>query len=127
MNMRDKKNRVYLVLPATAVWLAAFLLSVPAASQNPASAQITIPVISEQSSPVVPMTPVAQDGHRGVGLLRKPPGPGPFPAVVMIHGNVVTRPAESLSRYALTAATPSRFLAAGYVVAVITYRSQDID
>src|SRR5262249_557161 len=52
---------------------------------------------------------------------------GPFPAVVLIHGGLTTLPSERLHEYALTSALPSRFLAAGYVVATITYRSRDID
>jgi dipeptidyl aminopeptidase/acylaminoacyl peptidase len=73
------------------------------------------------------IAPVASDGHRGQGVVRKPPGPGPFPAVVWIHGGLVTRPLGVLRNLALNQANPSRFLAAGYVVAVITYRSRDHD
>jgi acetyl esterase/lipase len=58
--------------------------------------------------------------------LRKPPGAGPFPAVVIIHGGLVTLPLEQLRELALSV-QPSRFLAAGYVVVVITYRSRDDD
>ena len=45
----------------------------------------------------------------------------------MIHGGLVTRSEEELKRYTLDVAYPSRFLAAGYAVAVITYRSRDDD
>jgi len=84
-------------------------------------------VVSEATSPLEPIAPVAQDGHRGEGFLRKPPGAGPFPAVVWIHGGLTTLPTERLKEYALHRPPPSRFLAAGYVVAVITYRSRDDD
>jgi dipeptidyl aminopeptidase/acylaminoacyl peptidase len=47
--------------------------------------------------------------------------------VVWIHGGLVTQPLGRLRNLALNQANPSRFLAAGYVVAVITYRSRDHD
>jgi dienelactone hydrolase len=102
------------------------LLELSAASQDAASAPITIPTISAENSPLEPIGPVAEDGYRGMGFLRKPPGNGPFPAVVLIHGGLGTLPNEVLARNALTAA-PSRFLASGYVVVVITYRSRNAD
>jgi dipeptidyl aminopeptidase/acylaminoacyl peptidase len=86
-----------------------------------------LPVISELVSPVESIAPIARDGHIGVAVLRKPPASGPFPAVILIHGGLVSRPPEFLRQYALTAPPPSVFLAAGYVVGVITYRSRDDD
>ncbi|MBC7927300.1 MAG: hypothetical protein H7039_16750, partial [Bryobacteraceae bacterium] len=88
---------------------------------------ISRPAISAQISPLEPIAPAARDGYRGKGFIRKPPGVGPFPVVVMIHGGLVARPEEELKRYALDVAHPSRFLAAGYAVAVITFRSWDDD
>lgn len=52
----------------------------------------TFPVVSEDACPLEPFAPVAQDGFRGQGILRKPPGNGPFPAVLWIHGDMVTFP-----------------------------------
>ena len=89
--------------------------------------QITRPEISEDACPLEPIAPVARDGHRGQGMLRKPPGAGPFPAILWIHGGLVTVPAEQLRATALNMITPSRFLAAGYVVPILTYRSRDHD
>src|SRR6266487_1227545 len=100
------------------------------AGQAPAQVsaeQITRPVISEDTCPLELIEPVARDGHRGMGFLRKPPGAGPFPAMIWIHGGMVTRPPEMLKEHALNGPNPSRFLAAGYVVAFITYRSRDHD
>jgi acetyl esterase/lipase len=113
---------------ATAAGVAAFLfLMLLAAALARAGEPITRPVVSEEACPLVAIAPVARDGHRGQGFLRKPPGAGPFPAVVWIHGGLRTVPADALKNMALTSANPSRFLAAGYVVAVITYRSRDHD
>jgi dipeptidyl aminopeptidase/acylaminoacyl peptidase len=103
--------------------LAAAGLARVARSQD----QVTRPVVSEDACPLEPIAPVARDGHRGQGFLRKPPGPGPFPVIFWIHGGLVTVPAEKLRANALTMITPSRFLAAGYVIPAITYRSRDHD
>lgn len=100
------------------------------AGQTPAhvsATQISRPVISEDACPFQQITPVARDGHRGVGFVRKPPGAGPFPAMIWIHGGLVTRLPELLKEHALNGPNPSRFLEAGYVVAFITYRSRDLD
>src|SRR5262245_40481403 len=101
------------------------LLLVPAALVR-AQEQITRPIVSEEACPFVPIAPVARDGYRGQGVLRKPPGVGPYPAVVWIHGGLTTRPVQELQMYA-RGPNPSRFLAAGYVVIVPTYRSRDVD
>jgi dipeptidyl aminopeptidase/acylaminoacyl peptidase len=82
--------------------------------------RITRPIVSEEGCPLEPIQNVQ-------GFLRKPPGKGPFPAIVWIHGGLVTIPLDSLRDLALNKANPSRFLAAGYVVAIPTYRSRDHD
>jgi hypothetical protein len=41
---------------------------------------VTRPVVSEKACPLETITPVAADGHRGLAVLRKPPGPGRFPS-----------------------------------------------
>lgn len=92
----------------------------------PTSSPTTRPVIPEAVSPVEPIHPIAKDGHRGEGFLRKPPGEGPFPAAILIHGGLHRRPTDELRAYTLST-HPSRFLAAGYVTVVITYRSRDVD
>ena len=89
--------------------------------------QVTQPVLSETDCPLELITPTASDGHRGLGVLRKPPGRGPFPAIIYLHGGITTVPIATLRRTAKDGANPSRFLAAGYVVVVPTYRSRDVD
>ena len=96
------------------------------AQQAQARAPITSPTVSEAVAPLEPIAPTARDGTRGEGFLRKPPGPGPFPAVVLIHGGITRQPTARLREYAL-GSWSSRFLAAGYVIAAITYRSRDVD
>jgi acetyl esterase/lipase len=85
------------------------------------------PVVSETDVPVEIINPVAHDGYRGLGVLRKPPGKGPFPVLIYLHGGITTVPLASLRGTATRGANLSRLLAAGYVVVVPTYRSRDID
>ena len=120
--MRDSIRSSVLAL-ACLVGVATPLLT---AQQLPGAEAITRPLVSEESAPLEAIAPTASDGTRGEGFLRKPPGPGPFPAVVLIHGGIVRWPSQQLRDYAL-GTWPSRFLAAGYVVATITYRSRDVD
>ena len=123
--MRQQIPVTFAVL--TAISPAAWVLPTPqAVAQTRATQSITRPVISEDASPLEAIAPVAKDGHRGTGLLRRPPGTGPFPVLLWIHGGLTTQPETRLREYALSP-NPSRFLAAGYVVAVITYRSRDED
>src|SRR5687768_8711838 len=48
--------------------------------------KVSLPFISETAIPLERMTPVASDDHAGLAFLRKPPGDGPFPAVILVHG-----------------------------------------
>src|SRR5262245_14521825 len=63
----------------------------------------TRPVISEEVAPLEAIAPTARDGHKGIGFQRKPPGKGPFPAVVLIHGGSRGIPAERVKSIALGA------------------------
>jgi dienelactone hydrolase len=84
----------------------------------------TRPSISEDVSPLQAIAPIADHGHVTQAYLRKPPGDGPFPAVVLIHGGLRQLPPGAL-RDAALGIYPSRFLESGYVVVFTTYRSRD--
>lgn len=101
-------------------------LALVSARLVPAQEPVTRPVVSEETCPLESIAAVSKDGHRGEGLLRKPPGAGPFPAVVCLHGGLTRQSSRELLQLARSI-TPSRFLAAGYVTAVPTYRSRDDD
>jgi dipeptidyl aminopeptidase/acylaminoacyl peptidase len=88
---------------------------------------VSRPEIAESVSPLEVVAPIARDGHQGLALLRKPPGTGRLPAVLIIHPGMTVFPQSTLTEYMLRAAPPSRFLAAGYVVVLTTYRSRDVD
>jgi acetyl esterase/lipase len=99
------------------------------ASASLARAQepITRPVVSEEACPAETIAPVARDGYRGRAVLRKPPGAGQFPAILWIHPGLLSSPQAALLNISRRSANPSRFLAAGYVVTLPTYRSRDDD
>ena len=121
--MQDKRPMVALAVALAGCLTTSVVTPFGALAQT---SQITRPAVSESASALQPIAPMARDGYRGQGILRKPPGDGPFPAVVVIHPGLETWPAELL-RQVSTGALPSRFLAAGYVVATMTYRSRDVD
>jgi dipeptidyl aminopeptidase/acylaminoacyl peptidase len=121
--MQDTKH----ALTLSAVLFASLTASVLTPRAVAQTAQVTKASVSESASPLQSIAPVARDGHRGYGVLRKPPGDGPFPALVVIHPGLTEWPPELLRQYVVAAALPSRFLAGGYVVATMTYRSRDVD
>jgi hypothetical protein len=94
--------------------------------QSQTAPAVTRPVIAEQVSPVEQISPVARDGYAGTAFVRRPPGAGPFPAVVIIHPGLTAWSMDALRALA-NGTQASRFLAAGYVVAATTYRSRDAD
>jgi hypothetical protein len=42
-----------------------------------------VPTISQEVAPLEAIVPVAKDGHKGEAYVRKPPGKGSFPAVLI--------------------------------------------
>lgn len=87
---------------------------------------ITRPVISEQACPVEDISVIARDGEMAVAAVRKPPGKGPFPIVIYIHGGLMPRPLQ-LKEQSLNGPTHVRFLAAGYVLVIATFRNRHKD
>src|SRR5262245_54923732 len=101
------------MLAVLAACVTTSVLTTPRAAGAAQGELIPRPAVSEKASPLEPIAPMARDGYRGRAFLRKPPGEGPFPAVVLIHGGLRTVSSERLREYVLTSALPSRFLAAG--------------
>jgi len=104
--------------------LTAVLLPFGTSAQSRGTAR---QLFSAEAVPLQGIAPVAKDGHRGRGYLRKPREGARFPAVLIIHPGNRELPDASLKDYVLNSPVPSAFLAAGYVIAVTTYRSRDID
>jgi dipeptidyl aminopeptidase/acylaminoacyl peptidase len=103
------------------------LNGIAASALSGANAPVMQPVVSEAACPLEKIEPVASDGYRGLGVLRKPPGDGPFPAIIWLHAGITTVPLSRLEFTARNLANPARFLAAGYVLVASTYRSRDAD
>lgn len=97
------------------------------ASLVTAQAPLTRPLISEQVSTVAEISIQAQDGYDVIGVVRTPPGSGPFPAVVVVHGGLDTVSLIVLRDQVLNNPTTTRFLAAGYVTMIPTFRSLAAD
>jgi dienelactone hydrolase len=85
-------------------------------------------VVSEVESPVEMKYIKAKDGLYIAAAIRKPKGPGPFPAVIMFHGAPGGRGMDQLvgwSRGDTGGPVWERFLQEGFVVAVADYRGGD--
>jgi dienelactone hydrolase len=82
-------------------------------------------VVSEADSPVVQTYIKSKDGAYVAAAIRRPKGPGPFPAVIMFHGAPGGRGMDQItgwSRGATGGPVWERFLQEGYVVVVGDYR-----
>lgn len=88
---------------------------------------ITKPAVSEEVSPVELLTAAARDGHEVTAVMRKPPGKGPFPAVIYLHGGLEQRPVIWLKEQVLSVPTLPRFLVSGYATVAATFRSRRVD
>lgn len=106
------------------VWL--LCLAATAAPFLAGQDRIRKPSVSERACPTQEIHVKARDGNEAVAVVRKPPGEGPFPAVIFLHGGLSPFPVPTLKEYA-TSPTPARFLAAGYVIVIPTFRSRRED
>lgn len=86
-------------------------------------AQVRRPFVSTELSPIRDLHVTVRDGNDVFGVLRVPPGEGPFPAVIVLHPGVETLPHVLVRRFAL-GATGERLLAAGYATIWMTYRNR---
>lgn len=90
--------------------LAAFPIVVPA---------VEYPLIPEARIPVTEIR-VTETAY---AALRKPPGEGPFPAVLFLHGGLGRSEMRVLRRNAVQQPTQARFLSWGYVTVTATRRA----
>jgi len=81
--------------------------------------------IAEEESPVEFLDTVASDGRPGRAVWRKPKGKGPFPAIVFVHGGLREFPESSLRQHVTDNPVITRFLSAGYAVAMATFRTYE--
>jgi len=83
--------------------------------------------ISEEIAPLNVITVKASDGQTTVAVIRKPPGKGPFPAVIILHGGLVRISLDRLKDASLNTPAYSRLLAAGYITVTPTFRDRQQD
>lgn len=104
----------------------AFLYAWTASAVVAAAAdQVTFPKISEDKCPAKLVFISGKAGNQVPSVVRQPPGTGPFPAIVLLHGGLSPYPVEKLKEESLTRPNYSRFLAAGFVIVVPTFRSRE--
>src|SRR5882724_6167364 len=73
-----------------------------------------------------PISVTAPDGAKVNAAMRTPPGEGPFPAVIYLHGGLDSVSMDQLRQFTLDQ-TLSRFLGAGYVTVAASFRTRTID
>ena len=78
----------------------------------------TYPLIPEDRVPITELT-VSETAYAAI---RKPPGSGPFPAIVFMHGGLGQSAMAALRRNSVQLPTQARFLAWGYVTVTATRR-----
>lgn len=91
----------------------------------PPPAQITSPQVSEAACPAKVIAIPGKAGTDVTAVVRQPPGNGPFPAIVLLHGGLSPYPVAKLKDESLTRPNYTRFLAAGFVTVVPTFRSRE--
>ena len=82
-------------------------------------AKVTRPDVPEKACPVEVIEVPTRDKQKATAAVRKPPGKGPFPAVVLLHAGMgrkeLERGVDGVKEEALRDQQSTRFLAAGYV------------
>lgn len=81
--------------------------------------EVVFPLIPEDRIPIVDLG-VTETAY---GAIRKPPGDGPFPAIVFLHGGLGQSSMANLRASWVRQPTQARFLAWGYVTVTATRRS----
>ena len=105
----------------------AMVLVLLSASLAYGQTKVTRPVVSEEACPPQVISAPTSDGQKATAVIRQPPGKGPFPAVVFLHGGLNQQDVKALTQAALNQPTQARFLAAGYVTVNATFRSRRED
>ena len=87
--------------------------------------KVTYPQVSEVACPLKVVSIPGRDGNEVTAVVRHPPGNGPFPAIVLLHGGLSPYPLQTLRQESLTRPNYTRFLAAGFGIIVPTFRSRE--
>lgn len=112
---------------ATSVCLAVLLASLGSSHARGATheetGKTTYPLVSEKAVAIDELR-VTENAYAAI---RKPPGDGPFPAVIFLHGGMVQSTMKALRENSLRQPTQARFLAWGFVSVNATRRAHRDD
>lgn len=124
--MNTARHHLLTIAAAATLLLVQIDRTHAADSANPPA--LTWPYVSETVSPVEELTVNSPTtGYQCPVIVRRPPGPGPFPLVVVVHGGTVPHPAEWLRKNATLQHNTVRLLAAGYAIALPSFSSRKED
>src|SRR6476659_9239230 len=118
MNMRHGCIRGWFGRLAVAACFAMPVVIVAAGEPEESKAKVTYPQVSEAACPVKIVSIPGRAGNEVIAVVRQPPGDGPFPAIVLLHGGLSPYPVAKLKDESLTRPNYTRFLAAGFVIVV---------
>lgn len=91
---------------------------VPCVMAAPPSDGITLPLVSADISPIREL----RIDDKAYAAVRTPPGKGPFPAVIFLHGGLHHASMDNLRKDVMSDPIHTRFLAWGYVTVNATRR-----
>ena len=114
-----RKENVILLAVGSMAWLAAVNETNSVLGQDDPVDKVTMPLISKEVCPATELR-VSKTSYAAV---RTPPGTGPFPAVIFLHGGLGQSSMNKLRENAFKQATQTRFLAWGYAIVSATRRS----
>jgi dipeptidyl aminopeptidase/acylaminoacyl peptidase len=109
----------------TASLMIAIIAVAAADEPTPQPGKITYPQVSEAACPLQMVSIPGKTSNQVTAVVRQPPGSGPFPAILMLHGGLRPYAIETLKNESLTRPNYTRFLAAGFVIVVPTFRSRE--
>ncbi len=107
------------------VIVAGGLMIAAVAVADDATSPVMYPHVSETACPVQVVSIAGRAGNEVTAVVRQPPGKGPFPAIVLLHGGLSPYPLAALKQESVTRPNYARFLAAGFVIVVPTFRSRE--
>jgi BD-FAE protein len=113
--------------PAVAVGLLVTVAVAQDPAAKPKAPESKPPQVSEKVSPIEVINPQTTDKRTALAVVRKPPGKGPFPTMICIHGGGKKESVEKLKQWSREVPTVTRFLTAGYVVVMATFHGQQDD
>ena len=82
------------------------------------------PSVSEEACPLVVVEATTREGHKATAVIRTPPGNDRRPAIIFLHRGFQTLKLDILKKDVLFQPQQCRFLADGYVMVAVTFRSR---